>query len=216
MAILTNLTLAGSGAESVEAEPTADDDCAGGPVIDPPAADTTDAGGGAAGPTVAEGRARRQSVLVCGVLPLLVMALAMGAGLLKFWDSSARASQVARVESVEAAKESVVAMLSYQPETVEAELAAAQSRLIGDFRDSYADLTRDVVIPGAKQRRISTIAHVPAAASVSATPGRAVVLVFVNQSAVVGSDAPTDTASTIRVTLEKVDGSWLISGFDPI
>lgn len=216
MAILTNLTLAGSGAESVEAEPTADDDCAGGPVIDPPAADTTDAGGGAAGPTVAEGRARRQSVLVCGVLPLLVMALAMGAGLLKFWDSSARASQIARVESVEAAKESVVAMLSYQPETVEAELATAQSRLIGDFRDSYADLTRDVVIPGAKQRRISTIAHVPAAASVSATPGRAVVLVFVNQSAVVGSDAPTDTASTIRVTLEKVDGSWLISGFDPI
>jgi Mce-associated membrane protein len=216
VAILTNLTLAGSGAESVEAEPTADDDYAGGPVIDPPVADTTDAGGGADGPTVSEGRARRQSVLVYGVLPLLVMALAMGAGLLKYWDSSARASQIARVESVEAAKESVVAMLSYQPETVEAELAAAQSRLIGDFRDSYADLTRDVVIPGAKQKRISTIAHVPAAASVSATPGRAVVLVFVNQSAVVGSDAPTDTASTIRVTLEKVDGSWLISGFDPI
>jgi Mce-associated membrane protein len=216
VAILTNLTLAGSGEESVEAEPTADDDYAGGPVIDPPVADTTDAGGGADGPTVSEGRARRQSVLVYGVLPLLVMALAMGAGLLKYWDSSARASQIARVESVETAKESVVAMLSYQPETVEAELAAAQGRLIGDFRDSYADLTRDVVIPGAKQKRISTIAHVPAAASVSATPGRAVVLVFVNQSAVVGSDAPTDTASTIRVTLEKVDGSWLISGFDPI
>lgn len=216
MAILTNLTLAGSGAEPVEAEPTADGDSAGRPVIDPPAGDTTDAGSGAAARTVAERRARRQSVLVCVVLPLLVMALAMGAGLLKFWDSSARASQVARVESVEAVKESVVAMLSYQPETVEADLAAAQSRLTGDFRDSYAGLTRDVVIPGAKQKRISTIAHVPAAASVSATPGRAVVLVYVNQSAVVGSDAPTDTASTIRVTLEKIDGKWLISGFDPI
>lgn len=147
---------------------------------------------------------------------LLVLAPALGASVLKYWDSSARNSQIARTESVEAARESVVAMLSYQPENVEGQLAAAQDRLTGEFRDSYAGLTRDVVIPGAKQKRISTVANVPAAASVSATPDHAVVLVFVNQSAIVGSDAPTDTASSIRVTLDKIDGRWLISGFDPI
>ena len=39
---------------------------------------------------------------------------------------------------------------------------------------------------------------------------------FVDQTVVVGSDAPTNTASSVRVTLEKVGGRWLISGFDPI
>lgn len=73
-----------------------------------------------------------------------------------------------------------------------------------------------MVIPGAKKDHISAIATVPAAASVSATPNHAVTLVFVDQTVTVGNDAPTDTASTVRVTLDKVGGHWLISGFDPI
>lgn len=178
--------------------------------------DAADSGGGADGGAGARRRLLRRPVFVYGMAALLVLAPALGASVLKYWDSSARNSQIARTESVEAARESVVAMLSYQPENVEGQLAAAQDRLTGEFRDSYAGLTRDVVIPGAKQKRISTVANVPAAASVSATPDHAVVLVFVNQSAIVGSDAPTDTASSIRVTLDKIDGRWLISGFDPI
>ena len=50
----------------------------------------------------------------------------------------------------------------------------------------------------------------------SADPRHAVVLVFVNQTVVVGKDAPTDTASSVRVTLEKVGDRWLISKFDPV
>jgi Mce-associated membrane protein len=41
-------------------------------------------------------------------------------------------------------------------------------------------------------------------------------LVFVNQTSIVGTDAPTDTASSVRVGLDKVDGQWLISSFEPI
>ena len=41
-------------------------------------------------------------------------------------------------------------------------------------------------------------------------------LVFVNQTVIVGQDAPTDTASSVRVTLDKVGDSWLISKFDPV
>jgi Mce-associated membrane protein len=73
-----------------------------------------------------------------------------------------------------------------------------------------------VVIPGAKQKQISAVASVPAAASVSANPREAVVLVFVNQTVTVGGDAPTDTASSVRITLEKVGDRWLISKFDPV
>jgi Mce-associated membrane protein len=43
-----------------------------------------------------------------------------------------------------------------------------------------------------------------------------VVLAFVDQTTTIGNDAPTDTASSVRVTLDKVDSRWLISGFDPV
>ena len=73
-----------------------------------------------------------------------------------------------------------------------------------------------MVIPGARQKQIAAVASVPAAASVSATPEEAVVLLFVNQTVTVGSDAPTATASSVRVTLEKDGDRWLISKFDPV
>ena len=71
--------------------------------------------------------------------------------------------------SLQAAKDSTIAMLSYKPDTVEQQLGAARDLLTGDFRDSYTSLTHDVVIPGAKEKQISAVATVPAAASVSAT-----------------------------------------------
>ena len=155
-------------------------------------------------------------VFAFAVLPAVALLLAVGAGYLKWTDNSVRDNGIARVESVQAAKDSTIALLSYKPETVEQQLGAARGRLTGDFRDSYSSLTNDVVIPGAKQKHISAVATVPAAASVSANPSHAVVLVFVNQTVIVGQDAPTDTASSVRVTLEKVGDRWLISKFDPV
>ena len=59
-------------------------------------------------------------------------------------------------------------------------------------------------------------ATVPAAASLSASENHAVVLVFVDQTLTMGNQAPGNTASSVRVTLENIDGRWLISQFDPI
>ena len=151
-----------------------------------------------------------------GVLPCLVLLLAAAGGYLKWQSSSIRASQTSSVESVAAAKDGTIAILSYQPDTADKDLGGARDRLSGTFKDSYTQLTHDVVIPGAKQRHISAVATVPAAASVSATWSHAVALVFVNQTVVVGTDPPSGTASSVRVTLDKVDGRWLISGFDPV
>jgi Mce-associated membrane protein len=123
---------------------------------------------------------------------------------------------VARAESVRAATDSTIALLSYKPDTVEKDLDAARSRLTGSFLNAYTSLTHDVVIPGAKQKQISAVATVPAAASTSATENHAMVLLFVNQSVIIGQDAPTNTASSVRVTLDKVGGRWLISQFDPV
>ena len=151
-----------------------------------------------------------------GVLPGLAMLLVSAAGFLKYGGDSAREVAVAHGEYMQAASDGTIALLSYRPETVEKDLEAAKSRLTGTFLDAYTSLTHDVVIPGAKQNQISALATVPAATSTSATATHAVVLLFVNQTVVVGKEAPTNTASSVRVTLDKVDGRWLISQFDPV
>jgi Mce-associated membrane protein len=155
-------------------------------------------------------------VFTYGILPGLALILFMVAGYLKWTDTTIRDSQTARTESVQAARDATVAMLSYTPADVDKQLVAARDLLTGDFRNSYTGLTNDVVIPGAKQQQITAVATVPAASSVSATANHAVVLVFVNQTTTVGASAPTALASTVRIALDKVNGRWLVSQFDPV
>jgi Mce-associated membrane protein len=154
-------------------------------------------------------------LLVAG-LPVLALILALGVGYLKWLDGTARESRAATEASVRAASESTIAILSYKPETVDRDLKAASDRLAEPFRQQYTQLVNDVVAPGSKQQHITALATVPAAASVSATGKHAVVLVFVDQTTTIGDDAPTQSTSSVRVSLEKVDGRWLISQFDPV
>ena len=161
-------------------------------------------------------RVRWSRAIGYGLLPGLALLLASAAGFLKWQDVSARDAVMARTESVRAATDSTIALLSYRPYTVEKDLEAARRRLTGTFLSAYTSLTHDVVIPGTKQKQISAVATVPAGASTSATENHAVVLLFVNQTVIIGQDAPTNTASSVRVTLDKVGGRWLISQFDPV
>ena len=150
------------------------------------------------------------------VLPALALLLAVGAGVLKYLDTSLQGEQRAAKESVEAARQATEAILSYRADTVDRDLNAARDRLTGTFLDSYTSLINETVIPGAREKKISTNAKVPAVASVSATTNHAVVLAFVNQTVTIGTGSPTMTPSSVRVTLDKVDGRWLVSGFDPV
>ena len=154
--------------------------------------------------------------LLVAVLPILALILALGVGYLKWLDGTARESRAAAEASVRAASESTIAILSYKPETVDRDLKAAADRLAEPFRQQYTQLVNDVVAPGAKQQHITAVATVPAAASVLATGKHAVVLVFVDQITTIGTDAPTQSTSSVRVSLERVDGRWLISQFDPV
>jgi Mce-associated membrane protein len=167
-------------------------------------------------PKSAGRRVRWSKAIAYGLIPGLALLMASAAGYLKWQDGTAREAQAAGVESVRSAIDSTVALLSYRPDTVEKDLDAAKGRLTGTFLDAYTSSTHDVVIPGAKQKQVSAVATVPAAASSSATPTHAVVLLFVDQTVTVGQSAPTNTASSVRVTLDKVDGRWLISQFDPV
>jgi Mce-associated membrane protein len=150
------------------------------------------------------------------ILPGLALLLALIAGLSKWEVSSWNAEQRARAESLAAAKDSTVAILSYQADSVDKSLVAARDRLTSPYKEAYTKLTNEVVIPGAKKDHVSVAASVSAAAPVSATPQHAVVTLFVDQAAAIGNNPPTTTDSSIRVTLDKIGGRWLISQFDPI
>jgi Mce-associated membrane protein len=166
-------------------------------------------------PVERSGRLSWTRLLVAG-LPVLALILALGVGYLKWLDGTARESRAAAEQSIRAATDSTIAILSYKPETVDRDLKSAADRLAEPFRQQYTQLVNDVVAPGAKQQHIMAVATVPAAASVLATGKHAVVLVFVDQTTTIGNDAPTQSTSSVRVSLEKVDGRWLISQFDPV
>lgn len=150
------------------------------------------------------------------VLPTVVLVAALGVGYLKWQASSVTATQAASAQSVSAATDAVTAMLSYRAGHVEQDLTAASERMTGDFRSEYTALMHDVVIPGANEKRISAVATVPAAASLSASPDRAEVLLYINQTTTVGDDAPTATTSSAQVLVERVGNQWLIADFTPV
>lgn len=150
------------------------------------------------------------------ILPGLALVLALGAGYFRWSTGSADDLALARSESVQAAREDAVALLSYHADSVDKDLDAARERLTGEFKGAYAELTRQVVVPGAKEKHISSVAKVNAAASVSATENHAVALVYVDQTVTIGTGAPTDTQPVVRMTLDKVNGRWLVSRFDPV
>ena len=161
-------------------------------------------------------RSRLPRAVAFGVLPALLVLLGGSAGYLTWETISARFLQQARVESVRAAADGATALLTYHADSVDSELRAARERLTGKFKVSYTAYTHEVVIPDAHKKHISSIATVPSAASVWATTNQAVVMLFVNQTFNSDTDTPAGTASSVRVTLDKVSGRWLISDFTPV
>jgi Mce-associated membrane protein len=153
-------------------------------------------------------------VLVYGLLPALALLLAIAAGLLKWIDSSVRNNDLARSQSVAAARDSAVALLTFRFDTVDRDVAAARQRLTGNFLDTYTRRTQEELIPNAKEGHVVATAEVPGAVSESAADNHAVVLVFVNQAIKIGNSAPADADSSVRVTLDKIGDRWLVSGFD--
>ncbi|ORV69336.1 hypothetical protein AWC09_12960 [Mycolicibacter hiberniae] len=199
-----------SGGAAVTATPSSD-----APEGDAPESAAAEVADNTDSPSPARGPGLRRLLLVA-LLPALATVLTLAAGYLRWQDASARVAQEAAAQSVQTATEATIAMLSYRPETVDSASAAAADGMTGAFRDEYTQLIKEVVAPGAKQQHISTVVTVPAAASVTASARHAVVLLFVDQATTIGNGPPTMSASSVRVTLDKVGGRWLVSQFDPV
>jgi Mce-associated membrane protein len=157
------------------------------------------------------------------VVPLVLVLLLLISGGLAAWlyvsqyrpdeQTDAAAGQAA----VDAARDGTVALLSYKPDTLDQDFAAAKSHLTGDFLNYYDQFTQEIVTPAAKQKAVTTTAQVVHAAASEQHANSAVVLVFVNQ-ATVSKDRPDPAmaASSVLVSLTKVHDKWLITKFEPV
>ncbi|MGV0811800.1 hypothetical protein ABQF34_07525 [Mycolicibacterium boenickei] len=167
-------------------------------------------------PVEAEQRPRARSrVSAAVVLAAVALVLALAAGVLRWQIASHNASDVARAESAEAARDITVQMLSYETETVEEQLNAVRERLTGNFLGSYTAMT-DEIIPAARAQQIAAIADVPRIGVVNAEPDNADLVLFVNQAVQVGGQMPQKTPSVVRVTMVKDGDRWLMSEYEPV
>lgn len=116
----------------------------------------------------------------------------------------------------QAASDGAVAALSYSSDSLDRDFANAKAHLTGDFLAYYDKFTKAMVTPMVQQKHIAQTATVVRAAVSELHPDSAVVLVFLNETTI-GKDKPQPlvTPSSVRITLTKVNGSWLISKLDP-
>ncbi len=122
-----------------------------------------------------------------------------------------------RNDVLEVGRTSAVRLLGYTPQNAERDLTAAAEELTtGAFRDSFTRLITQVVIPGATTKQITADVQVPAIAVETLDASSATLIVFVDQSVTIGAGAPTETASSMRMKLEKIGDAWLVAAFDPL
>ncbi|BBX63411.1 hypothetical protein MSAS_25850 [Mycobacterium saskatchewanense] len=149
---------------------------------------------------------------------LLVGAIGFGAGYFYFvYRPDVQTDNAAAHQAVKAAGDGAVALLSYSPATLERDFANARSRVTEDYLPYYQRFADQIVGPAAQRGQVTTTASVVRAAVSEIHPVSAVVLVFVKQkTASKERPDPVVTSSSLRVTLAKVKGSWLIEKFDAV
>lgn len=128
-----------------------------------------------------------------------------------------QANAAGRAAAIDAASNGTAALLSYAPETIDSDLETSRSLMKGEFLTYYSKFSADVVAPAVRERGVTANAHVARAAVMELHPDHAKVLLFLNQqTSSRDRPEPAPTASSVVVSMTKVDGRWLISAFDPV
>jgi Mce-associated membrane protein len=161
------------------------------------------------------GRARWRVILIVG-LTAVAVGLAAGVYYLQYRPDQQIDATVAAAAK-KAAEDGTVAVLSYSPQSLTDDIAKAKSHLTGDFLNYYTRFTDQIFAAAAQQQQVSTTARIQRAAVADLHPDSAVVLLFVDkESSSKDQPAPAAKPTTVRATMKKVNGSWLIAQFDPL
>jgi Mce-associated membrane protein len=149
---------------------------------------------------------------------LVVLSIGLLASLLYFlYRPDQQTNDAAQQAVKDAAKDGVVAVYSYSADTLDRDIASAQSHLTGDFLSEYKQYVQSPAPTQAKMNAVKTSAAVVGAAVRDMHPASADVLLFINQTTTSAQNPATSLASrSTLVTLVKVDGKWLISSLKPV
>jgi Mce-associated membrane protein len=163
----------------------------------------------------ARGLEHWRSILLA-VSVIAAMALAAGVFFLQYRPDR-EIDDAAAHRAVQAASDGAIASLSYSTDTLDRDFANAKSHLTGEFLAYYDTFTKQIVTQAVMDKHITQTVAVVRAAVSELHPNSAVVLVFLNETTTSkDKQQPLITPSSVRMTLTKVSGSWLISKLDPV
>jgi Mce-associated membrane protein len=147
----------------------------------------------------------------------VIAAMGLAIGLFFFqYRPDRQIDDAAARRAIQAASDGAVAVLSYSSDSLDRDFANAKSDLTGEFLAYYNKFSQEIVAPAVRGKQLTQTASVVRAAVSELHPDTAVVLVYLNETTTEkGKPQPLTTPSSVRITLTKVNGSWLISKLDP-
>lgn len=210
-------TAAEPGEMSGAPDEPADIDDAAEPVGD----DAAEPVGDDAGPARRRRRRLSPAVRRAGYAVLAVLLLSSGGAATWLYFKQYRPDQQTdasvKLEVANSASDGTTALLSYSSDSLDQDFANARSHLAGDFLTYFNDFTQQIVAPTAKQRSLKTTAHVTGAAVTELHPDSAAVLVFIDQTTTTKDNPqPLVAATSVLVHMNRINGNWFITKFNPV
>ncbi|HEX8095644.1 hypothetical protein [Jatrophihabitans sp.] len=166
----------------------------------------------------AAGAGRLVPAWLVAALAVVVLALAGLDGWL-LTSQPGSGSRAEREQALSTAKSAVPLILSYNYQRFDADVAAAKARLTGRAVDDYLKAMTKTIKPTATKVHAVVQAQTDGAGveAVSGNGSQVTVVVFGEQKVTNTSlTAPRIDLFRVRVTLDRVQGQWLVSKFDQI
>ncbi len=150
----------------------------------------------------------------------VLSVLALGLLALDIWFFTIRSDNddlaSARTAAVANAKVRIPKMLSYSYKDISTFSTEAAKNATGQFRTSFNDLVKSVIVPAAKTSKIDTTATVKAIGIVRAQQDSVVLLAFIDQSTTTKTTTSARIdGSRVRVTMRHTGGTWLVADISP-
>lgn len=152
------------------------------------------------------------------LIVVLLVLLVIAAGILAGWKASqaadAKATQADRAAATAAAKTEVPQILSYSYKTLSQDLAKGAADTTGQFKGEFNLEAQQIIEPQVPKQQVVTKAQAAAAAPVDSNGDQVTVLVFVDQSTTSKTQSkPQASQDELRVTMQKVNGKWLVENY---
>lgn len=122
----------------------------------------------------------------------------------------------ASADAVATTLDVIPTLLSYDPGTLQEDVAAAQKELTDRFKPQFTQLQKELIEPTVGKDKVLTTAKVQRVAVSKATDDTVDLVVFLEQqTSKAGSEAAPINTRAI-VTLKLTDGRWLVDDLKPV